>query len=91
MLVASLALSAAVLKSNNSVSPEENDQNQKYWYLGFTGYLIPFWTMLVTFIAIIIELICVPLHIIIIVTMSVTMNILEIQAVMSWGSFMVTS
>jgi len=66
MLVTSLAVSAAVLKSNNSVSPETNVE--EYWSVDGIGNLIALWTMLVTSIAIIIELICVPLHIIIIVT-----------------------
>jgi len=63
MLVATLAVSAAVLEFNNS---EPNVE--EYWSAGLIANLIALWAMLVTSIAIIIDLICVPLRIIITVT-----------------------
>jgi len=66
MLVATLAVSAAVLEFNDSVSPEANVE--EYWSAGLTGNLVALWAILVTSIAIIIDLICGPLRIIIIAT-----------------------
>jgi len=72
MLVAFFAVSAVVLKFNNSVSPETF--NQDYWFAKLPGNLTALWTMLVTFIATIIDLTCVPLHIIIAVTKYCRLN-----------------
>ena len=63
MLIACFGSSAAVLEFNNSISPEAD--NQMYWTAALPGNLTALCTMIVTFIAIVIDFVCVPLHIII--------------------------